>query len=531
MLVPHAKSGTTIICHGVLRDVSREMWTKIGGMRSLKTSVLTKTPRDCTAPSARKMYSPDCHRIPYNTYLVQALFATSMNYSPQISTRKNRSDALQRMVDGKQITEDGKEWLTAALDPFHDYNHQIAGYPDADVAQTVVSCYTYEYELSAPAGAPATWAAHIYSLPVVSSFSTAGVYNQSADWGRIVEPAPTQTWNVAPINIVSAVAVNLLKPQIPAVTAYRASLPAVGVEDLSSGCSRIIGAGFEVHNTTAEIYKQGSVTVYRMPQSQGNNQTLFTNNGSTSWGTVTGTRFRSPPEDIAQANLLKGTRTWEAKDGVYATLLQSTVTNPLKNLANEHILFDADADPGVASVVVGTPLVPGLPLVNPASYTPTACQTCPFDTTGAFFTGLSKETTLVIKARFYVERAPTWKESALAVLSSPSAGYDVAALELYASAINMLPAGVHVTENAKGDWWRAVLSVIKHVSAPLGMALSPFVPGAALIGGAISSVAGQIDPRKPVATQSVVQAKNARPKKVAIADRKRGVQRPRKAKQ
>jgi hypothetical protein len=518
MLVPHAKSGTTIICHGVLRDVSREMWTKIGGMRSLKTSVLTKTPRDCTAPSARKMYSPDCHRIPYHTYLVQALFATSMNSISQTNSqnnrRKDRQDALQRLVDSKVISEDGKQWLTAALDPFHDFNHQLAGYPDADVSQTVVSCYTYEHELSAPPGTVGTWSAHIVSLPMLSAHQDGKIYNQTADWTFCIEPNPSVSTSLAPIVIYAGADLASCAPQVPAIPAStQAMLPATNVKDLSSGCTRIIGAGFEVHNTTADIYKQGSVTTYRMPQSQSTNQSLLSNTAETNFTVATGTRFRAPPTTLAQANLLKGTRTWEARDGVYATLLQSSVSNPLKNLANEHIMFDQYPEPGTASNILSSPIVTTLPRAGPHAGVPKPTQTSPFDTTGAMFTGLSKETTLVIKARFYVERAPTWNEPALAVLASPSAGYDVAALELYAQCVNMLPAAVHVGENAKGDWWRAVLSVIKHVAAPLGMALSPFVPGAGIIGGAVSTVAGQIDPKKPVSSQSVAQAKESRPRK------------------
>lgn len=469
------------------------------------------------------MNSPGSPCIPYNSYWSRH-YCYNMNYKRAINKRSDRADALQHLVEASKLTSDGKEWLTAALDPFHDYNHQIAGYPDADVSQTVVSCYTYEYQISKPPGlaAGATWDCHVHSLPIANSFNAAGVYNQSADWGRITEPVPTVTRQTGPLNILSGPAGSNLAPAIPTVANVVTNImPQNGVEDISSGCSRIIGAGFEIHNTTAEIYKQGSVTTYRMPQASGDNQTLFSNNNASSFGSVVGTRFRAPPASIANANLLKGTRTWEAKDGVYATLMQSSVVNPLKNLANQHVLFDEYPDPGTASVVMGTPLIPGLPVANATTYTPVAIQTVPFDTTGAYFTGLSEQTTMVLKGRFYVERAPTWNESAIAVLASPSAGLDTTALELYAATVNMLPAAVHVGENAKGDWWRAIISVIKHVSAPLGLALSPFVPGAGLIGGAVSSIAGQIDTKKPVSTQSTAQAISQNPKAVKVVSQRR----------
>jgi hypothetical protein len=440
----------------------------------------------------------------------------SMKNLSDYMRRSEKTDFLSALVDRHALTQDGKEWLTAALDPFHDYNHQIAGYPDTDVSQTVVSCFQYEMNLKAPASVTgaATWDAHVFTLPIASSFANAPVYNETADWGRVKDPTPAVATQMGPLNAFSAPSGDVLGFTIPVnANSLQSVLPNPGVEDLASGNSRVISCGFEVHNTTAEIYKQGAVTTYRMPQSANLNQVLFTNNAETSFGTVTGKRLRAPPRTLAQVNLLKGTRTWEAKDGCYATVFQSTVANPLLQVSGEHVLFDEYPDPGQVAVVQGTPLIPGLPTANPTTYTPSACQVMPFDTTGAIFTGLSAQTTLTVKARFYVELAPTWRESQLAVLASPSAGYDLAALQLYSQVINMLPAAVMVHENAKGDWWRAVVSVLKHVSAPLGLAMNTFVPGSALVGSAVSALAGQIDTKRSVSAQSVAQAKQVRPVK------------------
>lgn len=431
-------------------------------------------------------------------------------------SRQNKDVFLERLVADRKITVDGKEWLTAALDPFHDYNHQIAGYPDADVSQTTVSCYQYEIPVKNPGvGAADTWDCHIFSTPQMFP-TTNPAYTQTADWSKFTEPVAPVSYPTGPLSIVCATSGTALGWPLVAPANFSAScLPAPGTEDLTSGVSRVIAMGFEVHNTTAEIYKQGSVTTYRMPQAKSQNTSLFSNSGATSYGVVKGYRFAYPPSTVAQANLLKGTRTWEAKDGVYATCFQSTVQNPLLKMANEHGLFDPTSDPGQAATVSGTPLYAGLPSSNPTTYVPSANQFMPYDTTGAIFTGLSSQTTLTVKLRVYVERAPTWNEPSLAVLASPSAGYDVLALELYAQAVNMLPAAVKVNENAAGDWWKAVLRVIKHVAGPVGLALSPFVPGAGIVGGAVSSMLGQLDSTKPIAIQAVEKAKEDRPSVVA----------------
>lgn len=440
-------------------------------------------------------------------------------------SRQNKDVFLERLVADRKITMDGKEWLTAALDPFHDYNHQIAGYPDADVSQTTVSCYQYEIPVKNPGVAAAdTWDCHVFSTPQMFP-TTNPAYTQTADWSRITEPVSPVSYPTGPLSIVCAPSGTALGWPLVTPANFSAScLPATGTEDLASGVSRVIAMGFEVHNTTAEIYKQGSVTTYRMPQAKSQNTSLFSNNGSTSYGVVSGYRFSSPPSTVAQANLLKGTRTWEAKDGVYATCFQSTVQNPLLKMANEHGLFDPTSDPGQAATVSGTPLFAGLPQpTNPTTYVPSANQFMPYDTSGAIFTGLSSQTTLTVKLRVYVERAPTWNEPSLAVLASPSAGYDVLALELYAQAVNMLPAAVKVSENAAGDWWKAVLRVVKHVAGPVGLALSPFVPGAGIVGGAVSSMLGQLDPSKPIAIQAVEKSKESRPAAVKLVRQTRTV--------
>jgi hypothetical protein len=270
-----------------------------------------------------------------------------------------------------------------------------------------------------------------------------------------------------------------------------------------------------VHNTTAEIYKQGSVTTYRMPQNWGLLQEVVTFAGRD--GSITGKRVRAPPSTVAQANLLKGTRTWEAKDGVYATLFQSTVANALTQMSTECVLFEPNADPGQAATTVFTPVSQYGAALLACPMAIQASKTMPFDSTGAFFTGLSPQTTLTLKVRYYVERAPTWSDPQLAVLASPSAGYDIMALQLYAQAINLLPPAVMVGENAKGDWWRAVVSVLKHVAGPVGALANPFLPGAGLLGAAISAVSSQIDTSRSVSSQAAAQAKKTKPRLLPAA--------------
>jgi hypothetical protein len=205
-------------------------------------------------------------------------------------------------------------------------------------------------------------------------------------------------------------------------------------------------------------------------------------------------RYKQPPKNVAEANLLKGTRTWGAEHGVYATCVQNDVSNPLLSGANTGVVGDYIPTVNVlaSNVLVGsrTTVSSG---VAPDIVIPVAQQILPFDTTGAFFTGLSNATVLTVKLKVYVERAPTPYESSLAVLATPSAGYDVTALELYSHAISQLPVAVTVSENGLGDWFRGVLNVIKNVAGGVGGLLNPYVPGAGLVGTAVQQIAGGMD--------------------------------------
>ncbi len=392
------------------------------------------------------------------------------------------------------LSKDGGEWLTLALDPFHDYEHQISGYPDIDGSQTVVSCYQYQSVVTAPAGVAGNWDAHIFSLPQMSSQALT-VGTESANWATFQEAAVANQVVAGPLNIMSNASGQTLIPTIPANGTFSYSnLPSgTNATDLVDGCTRLIGMGFEVVNTTADLNKQGSVTVYRMPQYRDGNQIVWSNNAGTFTASIAGERWRRPPSSVAEANLLKGSRTWAARKGCYCVCAQNSSENPLKQLSTHTQLISPASGPGAASVAWASQLTTVGTSGSVSTATPTTTKSAPFDTTGAFFIGLSNSSSLTVTVKFYVERAPTYAEKALAVLASPSAALDYYALELYAQAISTLPVGVPVDQNAFGDWWRGVLRVVKMVAPKLGLSLAPWLPAAPLVGKAAATIAGSLD--------------------------------------
>lgn len=424
-----------------------------------------------------------------------------------------RRDVLAELVKSKQLSQDGKDWLTLALDPFHDYNHQIAGYPDSDGSQTVVACYEYQYNLEAPVGTNTTWDAHIYTSPNTSPEATqVGQFGNG--WATFTQLAGEPQCVMGALTIYASPSGGPLVPGIAPGPVTQVPLP--GNTDLAFGMSRVVGMGFEVHNTTAEMHKQGSVTVYRMPNQGNLMQTVVSNNAGTYRASYVGHNFRLPPTQPQTAMLLKGTMTWEAKDGCYVVPTLSSINNPIRGLSTIGAIHTGSGG-GDATNACAAPWVTVNGQAAPAAslLTPQLRKNSNVDTSGAFFTGLSAETTLRIVLKVYVERAPTSTESSLAVVATPSAAYDVAALELYSKAMSVLPVAAKVGENAKGDWWRAVLRVLSEAAVPLSMLATPFFPAAPAVGAAVATgsriALGEAAKRPDNTKQAVQVAKGGQP--------------------
>jgi hypothetical protein len=245
-----------------------------------------------------------------------------------------RTDYVQQLVQAGKITPDGKDWLVAALDPFHDFAHPIAGYPDADTSQTVVSLYQYQATITAPAGVAGDWDCHIFNTPLARN-SLFNTVTETATWTQLTEQAVAAQRRLSTLTIVSGAPSALLFPDHTPLVASTVTtgLPAANVDDLVSGNSRIIGMGFEVHNTTSDMYKQGAVTTYRLPQVSGDFCELYANTAGTRITPLSGKRYCSPPELEGEAQRLKSARTWAARDGIYANCFQSEVTNPIRREA------------------------------------------------------------------------------------------------------------------------------------------------------------------------------------------------------
>jgi len=418
--------------------------------------------------------------------------------------------AMETWTQRGLITPEGRDFLVATLDPFHDSQLQnLAGYPDIEVSPSVVRIIKQSITIAKGTGVAGDWDCQIVQWPWLKNLpfsqSTARVDNSIQSFGN------TQPLGGLQILQVPSISGNfdLNNPAVVATGALEIQ------DDLLQGSNRMIGMGFEVHNTTAEIYKQGSVCSYMM-HNVPKDASIFTND-VTIPGVVparscvsscfNGTSFRSLPRTTAEAMLIPGSVEWKAADGVYAVGRFAGVDNPPFTVDyNLPVLFEVDDLP--SSVAVAYPntsqiIFPRNALVQPTTGgTGSSCpawKSFPIHTSGAIFTGLSDQTSLRLNWNVILETFPGPRDAKDLTIATPSASFDPRTLEIYSHTLCHAPVAVPVGENPLGEWF---MNIASKIGDTLGMLPGPV----GMIGKGASAVAGLVkDYLTTPSGQNVVQ--------------------------
>jgi hypothetical protein len=402
--------------------------------------------------------------------------------------KKDRTDSMLANQAFNNLTKDGREWIKTALDPFHDNSLVPQGYPDANGAPSATVLYTSSMQLSGTGSG--NWDAGVAIYPFISSVDV-------TFRGATSDPLPNITYrsNSVGDNIklgsVHVARANEGDPVfIAGISAGNAGYNSYALHaeplDRKGHVARVVAAGVEVTNTTAEIYKQGTVTTAVIPQWSSLSSALLTDLDAVHAPFGGACMVHLLPGSKDECTQFPNSRQWAASQGCYMTALMNDVYNPAKPAScGFHFLarsadMSAAANKGIINVLNGDddPFLDGMRPSN-------------LSTSVAYFTGLSQETTLNIVSRFYVEYFPQYDASLLSV-ASPSPPYDPMALELYSNIIRYLPPAVPVAQNAKGDWWRNIAGIVADVAPSLGLVAEAVVPGASRVGSMVGSVASGV---------------------------------------
>lgn len=474
-------------------------------------------------------------------------------------------DPMTELCKNRLITTEACDWVKSALDPFHDLQlDSLRGYPDVSTEPTVVVKVRQALTVAAPPGleSGATWDCHIVLSPIdfspaavpatraarVTPFGagksggaeTAGLIDYTGDGvGSTLARMDGLLVNSVPSDATLGKNMTFTPGHCPSTPGSGYQLQQINLDEYLDfdatdlGVYRLIYSGFEVVNTTAQIYKQGAVTVYEYGNSYEIGASLPAKVRDVDASPTVGDAdrpisqptnfFRCPPNTLAEAKIMPGSHSWAAQDGCYNTakfqttnafqgmtrrpwaICQNNLTGPTDSgyLGNGYLDGSFICD---SSLVRTDNARDTSPPSTPGTYSGPV-HFSQMNTTGAYFTGLSAESTLFVTWRVGIERLPAANKPAFLALSQPSATYDPNALVLYNMVANVLPPGCPQGYNDAGKWFRWI-SEAAQKSIPT---VYPIVRTAAMlatsmgrpvIGGALNAL-GQA--MRPVAEAQAAQ--------------------------
>lgn len=386
------------------------------------------------------------------------------------------------------ITDGGRLWLDTALDPFKDLVQKPIGYPDRNMAPSVVQTVHDSIDVSAPPGVTGNWDANIFldalwrKTPLYTSQLT--ISNVRSCYNSLLQGTTPYTRGGLCVRAgASGTTLSLATTQNQFGLSY---VTDVFADDTSS---RIIGIGLEIHNTTSDLHKQGSLITYRVcddPAKYPITATTGVTGGSLVQIPYEGIELVQPPDTAARAIDLPGSLQWDAAKGAYIVPVFTSEDNSSKDLRP---LIPIDIDHTLNSFLV--PKI--IATANTVSFDSTIQDnaTVPITLSGAFLTGLSLESTLTINLTYYIEQFPS-VDSQLKRVAGPSCVEDFPAIELYTKVARQMPTGVEVNDNFLGAF-------VSGVSRLVSMAV-PHIPK---ILNFASGVANAITPLMPVQEQTL----------------------------
>lgn len=500
-----------------------------------------------------------------------------MAASAELGVRVPRKakNVLNNLVGSRAMSTEGMEWLICATDPFHDDKVRCPGYPDMSTVNSVVQTFTNTVSISAPAGQTAPWDLHVPFIPVsppLGQFSGSSAGAPRMNGFLALESGLLQT-ALSPVNAVP------LYPGYNAIvcattgTDWLGAGSGAGVTNTSalaipakysSGQFRLIGGGIEAVNTTADLYKGGSITGYRAPSNVGESTIASTpitvttpmpeDTSSTSttssvqelemeFDSKTGkvikkqnsrkelkdspvvgtstiypnypiTTVELPPTTQAEASLYTDSRTWAAEDGCYSIIAQADLENPFLITSPGEVLLQKVLDSTTVqeNMVSGSPEVvytttwngsnPGLSTSYLMSNFGGSCsKPLPFTNSGFIMAGLNAQSTIQLTQRLYFERIPATSEADLLSMAQVPPAHDPLALEIYSRCLAQMPVACPQNENPLGEWFNSVLDTIKGIAPRIGQFVSS-------LGGAISYFGNGVqDPPQSNATPQRKQTK------------------------
>jgi hypothetical protein len=377
----------------------------------------------------------------------------------------------------------------AAVDPFHDtpiLGH--CGWPDYETGPSVVRQFKQSTTVKSLGDGGAIM---VYTWPILNE----AVINQTNRVNNRVDTilvqgsgatslvGPTTIYNYSPAEAAASLTLS------PAAGVVSHEIPNIYFGD---GKIRLLGMGFEVHDVTADIYKQGTLTAFEVEQTIDDKETvnivaqnipplpnpLSKSYLATSTEVCLMQRF---PSTLDQIMIFPTSEQWDAREGAYVVvpfngdndstyaeyrqpwinafnLVGPDLPNNISSPSSTRFLGDFDDNQTTGQQMVFYP----------------QCY-APVNSRGVFLTGLNANSTFTITTCFWIESFPSSTLSPLLPAARPSCPFDPKALALISVVMKKLPIAVPVKDNGLGEWfWEAM----EWALPTIGATASAFFPEA-----------------------------------------------------
>lgn len=462
------------------------------------------------------------------------LINNNTNEHPTRKEVRNGKQLLADAVKSGKLTNHDIAYIKCATDPWHDTSiDDFVGIPDTFNGKSVTEVLTTTVDIKTPyAQGSGNYSCRIYNSPFLGGNQ---LIRSTAYGPTVTQPVavPGNTINVANVVIDYSATSNF--------SDYPVHTTVLPIDQANLiGSVKIAGMGIEVVNTTAELYKQGMLSVARLPQPLSSNTMCFCTYGSTVSSNATWIPYPmevipiiSPPTTLSELTTYPDYKQWEAKEGMYAVVRQyNNLSHSPAGWKSIARFIDHEPVGSTSSVYTQTNIdTSWLKNTSPGSsgaplntWMPdTGVITAPMDTVVAFLTGLSESTTLTVKVKYYVERRVNTSINELRALvpfTKDSPPINPLALELVSTLWSILPPAVMFKENPAGEWWDRVLGGIAEIApSVLGMIPHPIAKAAAVgLPMAINAFRGE---RKQESSEEKLARENAELRKMIEEMRKR----------
>lgn len=331
--------------------------------------------------------------------------------------------------------------IAMVTDPYHDKNLRLSGYPDGLSVTSTLRRHAGQLTVSCPFQLETgqSWDFLVFTTPL--HYKTPMQRRRSDGLTNGLLGTSMTPITVGPVNV-------LYRLYDPSGLMAHWILNALG-DDLGSermGPTRTVALAYELHNTTAEIHKSGSLTSYRNNVECDRVDLLLSSQIADF--PISLTRLLTLSPTLERIQMLPNCRTWEASDGAYSVSLP-TPDNPYCSSSFQNICIYNGLEPEDNIWCFSIDRTILLPCWSKLS------------TTGTLSSKLMNEyQTYTLDYRQVLEVAPIVGSPLLAYATTSPARNPVF-LELYERIFNSLECAVPVHYNSAGEWFRRITRLVK----------------------------------------------------------------------